>query len=37
VRQPIYKDAVEQWRSYEPWLQPLKAALGSAVDDYEKS
>ena len=28
VRQPIYREAVEQWRHYEPWLGPLKAALG---------
>jgi tetratricopeptide (TPR) repeat protein len=28
VRKPIYGDAVEQWRNFEPWLDPLKAALG---------
>lgn len=28
VRQPIYKDGVEQWRHFEAWLDPLKAALG---------
>jgi len=28
VRQPIYKDGVEQWRHFEPWLDPLKKALG---------
>jgi tetratricopeptide (TPR) repeat protein len=27
VRRPIYRDAVEQWRNFEPWLGPLKAAL----------
>jgi tetratricopeptide (TPR) repeat protein len=27
VRTPIFRDAVEQWRSYEPWLEPLKQAL----------
>jgi predicted Zn-dependent protease len=27
VRRPIYRDAVEQWRNYESWLGPLKAAL----------
>jgi hypothetical protein len=32
VRQPIYADAVEHWRNYEPWLAPLKAALGPALD-----
>jgi hypothetical protein len=34
VRQPIFKDAVEQWRNYEPWLGPLKGALGPALEAY---
>lgn len=34
VRQPIYASAVEHWRNYEPWLEPLKAALGPALSDY---
>jgi tetratricopeptide (TPR) repeat protein len=34
VRRPIYADAVEQWRNYERWLGPLKAALGSVLDHY---
>jgi tetratricopeptide (TPR) repeat protein len=29
VRRPINRDGVDQWRHYEPWLGPLKAALGS--------
>ncbi|MDG2278991.1 MAG: sulfotransferase [Pseudomonadales bacterium] len=28
VRQPIFSDGIEQWRHFEPWLGPLKAALG---------
>lgn len=28
VRQPIYRDALEQWREFEPWLEPLKRELG---------
>jgi predicted Zn-dependent protease len=28
VRQPIYTEGVEQWRNFEPWLGPLKEALG---------
>jgi len=28
VRQPIYKEAIDQWRHFEPWLGALKAALG---------
>jgi predicted Zn-dependent protease len=34
VRQPIFKDGVEHWRHYEPWLGPLKHALGSALTCY---
>jgi len=28
VRQPIFKESLDQWRHFEPWLDPLKAALG---------
>jgi tetratricopeptide (TPR) repeat protein len=28
VRQPIFKDGLDQWRHFEPWLEPLKEALG---------
>jgi tetratricopeptide (TPR) repeat protein len=34
VRQPIFKDGVDQWRHYEPWLGELKAALGPVLDAY---
>jgi tetratricopeptide (TPR) repeat protein len=34
VRQPIYRDGVEQWRHYEAWLSPLKEALGPVLDAY---
>ncbi|MEX0734832.1 MAG: sulfotransferase [Steroidobacteraceae bacterium] len=27
VRQPIYRDGVEQWRRFDEWLGPLKSAL----------
>ncbi len=33
VRQPIYRDALEAWKPYEPWLAPLKEALGAKVRD----
>ena len=26
VRQPIYRDGLDQWRNFEPWLGPLKSA-----------
>ena len=34
VRQPIFRDSLDQWRAYEPWLEPLKAALGDALVRY---
>jgi tetratricopeptide (TPR) repeat protein len=34
VRQPIYREATEEWRAYEPHLGPLKAALGDILGAY---
>jgi tetratricopeptide (TPR) repeat protein len=34
VRRPIYRDATEEWRAYEPHLGPLKEALGLTLDAY---
>lgn len=34
VRRPINRDGLEQWRHYEPWLDPLKQALGPVLDAY---
>ena len=34
VRQPIFRDGLDNWKTYEPWLQPLKDALGDAVNAY---
>ncbi len=34
VRQPIFRDAVEHWRHYDPWLAPLREALGPVLDAY---
>ena len=31
VRQPIFKSGLEQWRNFEPWLDPLKEALGPEI------
>jgi tetratricopeptide (TPR) repeat protein len=28
VRRPINRDGIDQWRHFEPWLGPLKEALG---------
>jgi len=34
VRQPIFRDGLDQWRKYEPWLGSLRAALGDAVERW---
>ncbi len=34
VRRPIYRDGVDQWRHFEPWLGPLKEALGPVLEHY---
>ncbi len=34
VRQPIFRDGLDQWKKFEPWLGPLQVALGDAADRY---
>ena len=34
VRKPIFRDGVDHWRHYEPWLDPLKKSLGDILDAY---
>jgi tetratricopeptide (TPR) repeat protein len=34
VRQPIFRQAVDHWRHYEPWLDPLRRALGGVLTEY---
>ena len=34
VRRPIFRDGLDQWRHYEPWLGPLKEALGPALEHW---
>lgn len=34
VRKPIFTDAADHWRNYDPWLGPLKAALGPVLAAY---
>ena len=34
VRQPIFREGLYQWRNFEPWLGPLKTALGDAPLRY---
>jgi tetratricopeptide (TPR) repeat protein len=34
VRRPIFREAVEQWKNFEPWLGPLREALGPVLERY---
>jgi tetratricopeptide (TPR) repeat protein len=33
VRRPIFSEGLDQWRNYEAWLGPLKAALAQSPQD----
>ena len=35
VRRPINREGVDVWRDYEPWLEPLREALGGALGDWQ--
>lgn len=37
VRMPLYKTGKDYWRNYEPWLGPLKKALGPVLDSYPEA
>jgi hypothetical protein len=37
VRQPIYRQATEEWQPYERYLAPLKAVLGEVLDAYPEA
>ncbi|MEW5834272.1 MAG: sulfotransferase [Pseudomonadota bacterium] len=34
VRRPIYREGVDQWRHYAPWLGPLEQGLGAVLRAY---
>jgi tetratricopeptide (TPR) repeat protein len=34
VRRPIYRDALEQWTNYQPWLSSLEDALGPVLENW---
>ena len=36
VRQAIFREGLEQWKNFEPWLEPLKSALGDALNSYRE-
>jgi tetratricopeptide (TPR) repeat protein len=37
VRQPIFTEGLDQWRRFEPWLGPLKEALGEYAAPVSRS
>jgi hypothetical protein len=36
VRQPIFREGLDQWRNFEAWLGPLREALGDALARYRR-
>jgi predicted Zn-dependent protease len=34
VRKPIFRDAIGHWRNFEPWLAPMREALGPVLASY---
>jgi tetratricopeptide (TPR) repeat protein len=34
VRKPIFREGIDQWRNFEPWLEPLQQALGDVLTAY---
>jgi len=34
VRTPLYRSGVDHWKNFEPWLDPLKMALGPVLEKY---
>lgn len=36
VRQPLSREGLDQWRAFEPWLGPLKAALGHDLETWQE-
>jgi hypothetical protein len=35
VRRPIFREGLDQWKNFEPYLKPLADALGDALHDYK--
>jgi len=36
VRRGLYSEGLDQWKNFEPWLGPLKEALGDALTRYRE-
>jgi hypothetical protein len=34
VRRPIFREGLDHWRHFQPWLGPLEDALGPALTDW---
>jgi predicted Zn-dependent protease len=34
VRRPIFREGLDQWRNFRPWLEPLERALGDVLARY---
>jgi tetratricopeptide (TPR) repeat protein len=34
VRKPIFREGIDHWRNFEPWLTPLRHVLGEVLDQY---
>jgi predicted Zn-dependent protease len=34
VRKPIFREGLDQWRHFDPWLDPLREALGPVLPAY---
>jgi hypothetical protein len=34
VRTPIFRSGLDQWKRFEPWLEPLKLALGPTLEHW---
>lgn len=36
VRKPIYREGLDHWRHFEPWLSPLEEVLRPVLDCYQQ-
>jgi tetratricopeptide (TPR) repeat protein len=34
VRRPIFREGIDHWRHFEPWLSPLASSLGEVLEAY---
>ena len=34
VRRPLYREGLDQWRNFDPWLGPLRETLGPVLSAY---